>query len=411
MSKIWKIVIYEYKHHVFRKRFLFALLSVPLSAAAIVAVMALVVYFSIKHTPVGYVDLAGVLAPPAEPKPAKITLFLSLPVLEFDSEDEARAALEAEKIQAYYVLQEDYMYERNLRLVYKDRIGSQVGSTFRSFLRDKLLSNQPEEVAERVQYGPTFVIRAMQENREVISNEWFKMIAPFIAGLSLILVVFSTGGYLMQTVVDEKQNRTMEILITSVSPEQLIGGKVIALIGVGLTEIFGWLLFPMAIVIIVIFAVPSLLMAIDWVMVGLILLLITPTFIMLAAIMAAVGATVIEASEGQQAIGFITMPVMLPYMLMLVLIMNPGSPVAIFLSLFPLTSALTLLIRMGFSTVPAWQTASGIAILMVCAAGTLWLAGRIFRLGMLRYGQPLGLKEIFNLTKPLLRRQKPLLRR
>jgi ABC-2 type transport system permease protein len=70
------------------------------------------------------------------------------------------------------------------------------------------------------------------------------------------------------------------------------------------------------------------------------------------------------------------------------------------MSLFPLTAALTILLRSAFVTVPTWQIVLGVVLLLISAVGSLWLAGRVFRLGMLRYGKRLGWKEIFQGIKP-----------
>jgi len=74
---------------------------------------------------------------------------------------------------------------------------------------------------------------------------------------------------------------------------------------------------------------------------------------------------------------------------------NPNSPFSIFLSIFPFTAPISLPLRVAFSNVPFWQSSLTIALLVVLAIFSLWLAGRAFRLGMLRYGKRLSLKELF----------------
>jgi ABC-2 type transport system permease protein len=131
-------------------------------------------------------------------------------------------------------------------------------------------------------------------------------------------------------------------------------------------------------------------------MIGVILAVMIPAFIMLSGLMAAVGATVTEASEGQQIMGLFTIPIWLPYLLTGVFISNPNSPIAIAMSLFPLTAPMTITIRMSFTTIPIWQVVTSIIILVLSAFGSVWLAGRAFHLGMLRYGRRLRWKELFS---------------
>lgn len=400
MGKIWRIITYEYLRHVLRRRFLFAILSVPLWLLIVGGIAVLAIVLITDNTPIGYVDYSGLLANPVKADQEDIGPFGSIDTLAFPSEEEANISLESGKIQAYYVIEADYMKTRNTRLVFKEEPNNQVKSQFSSFLTTNLLANQPELISKRIRSGPELVIKATRDNRDMRNTDFLKAIAPMAAGIILTIVIFSTGGYLMQAVVEEKENRTMEILATSVSPIQIMGGKIIALMAVGMTQVLAWALVPVIGFIFAVINIPSFRAVIDWSLFGLMFLLIFPTFIMISALMAAIGSTVTEASEGQQVTGLLSLPVMAPYFLLGVLITNPGSPVAVILSLFPLTSALTILIRMGFSTVPPIQIAAGVIILTISAVGSLWLAARIFRLGMLRYGQRLKLKDIFHSMRP-----------
>jgi len=212
----------------------------------------------------------------------------------------------------------------------------------------------------------------------------------------LIVSVFTSGGYLMQAIVEEKENRTMELLATSLSPMQIMGGKIIALIGVGLTQVVAWGFFPLLVILLVGPMLPSLQgVAVDWEMIWIVLLTTLPTFVLISALMATIGSTVTEAREGQQITSLVTLPVIAPFLLFSVLIADPNGVVAIVLSIFPLTAALTLLIRMAFATVPAWQIVLSTLLLILSAVGSLWLAGRVFRVGMLSYGKRLGWREVF----------------
>lgn len=395
MSKLWKIIAYEYRRHVLRRRFLFALLSVPLWIAVTMGVSVLAVLLTTNDDPVGYVDPSGILARVPEPENSGEGPF-EVEFSEYGDEAAARAALEGEEIQAYFLLPASYPQSRDVELVYKEEPDNSVTNELRDRLRRALLADQPPEIVERVLDGPDLKIVATQEDREMQNNDWFKVAAPIIAAILLVVSVFTSSGYLMQAVVEEKENRTMEILATSVSPGQIMSGKVIALIGVGLTQVLVWSLVPIIGLIFARAYLPFMQdVVFDFRQLGLMLVLVLPTFVLISALMATVGATVTEASEGQQVSGLLSMPIMLPFMMTGVLINSPGSPVALFLSFFPLTAALTVLLRMAFSTVPTWQIGISAGILLVSAIGGLWMAGRVFRLGMLRYGERMGWKDVF----------------
>jgi ABC-2 type transport system permease protein len=129
--------------------------------------------------------------------------------------------------------------------------------------------------------------------------------------------------------------------------------------------------------------------------VNVLVFIMLPSFILVAALMATIGGTVTQASEGNQMTGLISMPIWIPYMLMGLMMSQPNSPLALALSFIPLTAPMTMLIRDGLTILPAWQIALSGVIQALCAAGAIWLAGRAFRLGMLRYGKRLRWRELF----------------
>jgi ABC-2 type transport system permease protein len=222
------------------------------------------------------------------------------------------------------------------------------------------------------------------------------VVLPSFAGIAFIVAMFSTGGYLMQAVVEEKENRTMEVIITSVSPNQFMAGKIIGDTAIGLTQIFLWMVF----IIIPILVLRNSMSFLRGIQVApqtliLVVLVMFPAFILVSALMAAIGATVSEAREGQQMVGIISLPIWIPYMLTGLLMSNPNSPLALALSLFPLTAPLTMLMRDGLTILPSWQIMLSSGIQIVSAVAAIWLAGRAFRLGMLRYGQRLKWREVF----------------
>jgi ABC-2 type transport system permease protein len=346
------------------------------------------------------VDPAGILERAPDLQDPQDPAFTRVETINYATPDDARQALDSGTIQGYYVIPANYPRSRNIEVIFNEEPDGRITNHIRGRLRRVLLADLPPQVSERVLEGPQLEMIATAEDRQVRNNDWFKIVAPIVAGIFLVISVFTSSGYLMQAVVEEKENRTMEILATSVSPGQIMSGKIIALIAVGLTQVFVWALFPLIALLAARAYLPFLQdVQINWGTIGMIVLLALPTFVLISALMATVGAAVTEAREGQQVSGLIAMPVWIPFMLMGVLINNPGSPIAIFFSFFPLTAALTVLIRYAFSSVPSWQIAVSAGILIVTAVGSLWLAGRVFRLGMLRYGQRMNWKEIFRATR------------
>ena len=241
-------------------------------------------------------------------------------------------------------------------------------------------------------------MRAMDGSREINStNGFIGILIPIISAFGFIVAMFTTGGYLVQAVVEEKEIRTMEVLMTSVSPNQFMTGKILADISIGLTQIIVWLIFIIIGVKIGGIYIEMLRdIQIDPQVIVLCLVILLPTFVMVAAFMALIGSTVTEAREGQQMSGLLSLPIWIPYMMIAILLENPNSTLAVVFSLVPMTSSLTMLIRQGVTTIPAWQIGISSLIMVACAAGAIWLAGRAFHLGMLRYGKRVSLREVFS---------------
>jgi ABC-2 type transport system permease protein len=398
MRKVWQIIKYEYHRHVFQKQFLVSLLSLPVAVVAIVVVALVVAAFSIDSTPVGFLDRSGVITNPGH-SGEKGTVFE--PIIEFkayETEDQARTDLEAEEIQAYYIIPETYPQAPEVKLVFFDQPGTGVQRQFNQFIRNNLetFEDLDPQVMQRLQEGSSITVTSLDGSREMQEDQWFMIFTPFIAGVMFIIVVMTSGGYLLQAVVEEKENRTMEIVITSVTPNQLMTGKIIGNIAVGLSQLIIWLAFGWIALLVGGLLWPPLQdfsLPADFALV--LIALLFPSFIMISAIMAAIGSTMTEMQEAQQVSGLFSLPITIPFYLTTPLMMNPNGTLAMIMSFFPLTSPITILMRMGFTVVPPWQIAISVAILVLFAVLAIWFAGNAFRMGMLRYGKKLKIREIF----------------
>lgn len=192
----------------------------------------------------------------------------------------------------------------------------------------------------------------------------------------------------------------MEILVTSVSPMQLMAGKIVGNIAVGLSQLVIWIIFMVIALKIAptyfpIGEVPKIEPYFLLLMAGTLL----PAFVMVAAAMGAIGATATESREAQQIAGWFTIPIMVPLWFITTIMLNPNGALAIGMSLFPLTAPIALPLRAVFTTVPVWQIILTISLLCILAFFSLWLSGRIFRLGMLRYGKRVRIREAFQSRK------------
>ncbi|HJW90493.1 MAG TPA: ABC transporter permease [Anaerolineales bacterium] len=396
MRRFWQVAVHEFWRHVIRRRFLFALLSVPGVAVVIALLIFLLVRTESDPRPLGYVDQSGLLADPL-PGPATGR---AAQLIAFSGEVQASQALERGQIQSYFVLEKDYLQTRKARLVAQVAPKEAAERQFAAFLRANLLAGKPQAVSRRLIAGDTLVVRSPDGSRQMGEDDWVNTFVPFMAGFAFMVALFTTSGYLMQAVVEEKENRTIELLVTTVSPLQLVGGKTLGILGVGLTQLLAWSGLAGLGLWIGRAQAPWLAgIHFDPQLLGIALASFTPAFVMVCALMVAIGATVAEAQEGQQIASLLTLPVAIPYWFTYSIISNPQGPLATGLSFFPLMAPVTLTMRSGFTGLPFEQLALSLMVQSLFALGALWLAARAFRLGMLRYGQRLPLGALFGGAK------------
>jgi len=395
MKKFWLIAKHEYLRHVLRKRFIVSILSMPIFFAFIIAMGFISAYLQYDRTPIGYVDHSGVLAN-AQRDPDAQDIFEYAEITAFADEATADQALAAKEIRAYYVLSPDYLQTGEVQVVANEAKGTEGQSQFRDYLLYNLLKDRTAEERERLLAGPVLEIRSLDGERSMGDNNILGFLVPMIAAILLIISINTSGGYLLQALVEEKENRTMEMIVTSVSPMQLMAGKIVGNLSVGLTQIGAWLaVVIIALVIVVRFIPLGQGFQLDAGYLGLLILVMLPAFVMIAALMALVGATATEAREAQQIAGLFTLPLAVPLWFVSAILANPNSALSVGLSLFPLTAPLAISLRAGYTDIPLWQSILAVSLLILCAIGALWLAGRAFRIGLLRYGKRLTWREIF----------------
>ena len=399
MNKFWQVAWHEYSRHVLRRRFLLALFSVPIMLVVMIILVLVIVRMNANPLPVGYIDHSGILVNPIS-QPAAKWPERTIQMVPYGDEASAKADLQAGKIQAYYIIPQDYLTSGQAQVIYEKTLNEVAAQQFDTFLKFNLFSNQPADIANRIIDGSEIVLQSTEQSQLSTQDRIINLILPVVAGILFIVAMSTSSGYLLQAVVEEKENRTMEIMVTSVSPGQLMSGKIVGDIAVSLTQLIVWGGF---LVLALLFGKNYFAFLSGFKfsgeMIGIILAVMIPAFVMICGLMATVGAIVTQGSEGQQILGLFTIPIWIPYFLIATFINSPNSPLAIVLSFFPLTAPMTITMRIGLSTIPTWQIVVSVSILILSAAGSLWLAGRAFRLGMLRYGRRLRLKEIFSQQK------------
>lgn len=259
----------------------------------------------------------------------------------------------------------------------------------------------------------------------------FKLAFGGVAGYLLFMFIIIYGNMIMRSVIEEKTSRIIEIIISSVKPVQLLLGKIFGTSLAGITQFVVWVILIGVLMTVVTLAFDidlnsaaamqqeviaqaqdnpaankEMTLVMQEVMklpllnlVIMFILFFLGGYLMYASLYAAIGAAVDNETDTQQFMLPILMPLILAiYVGMFTVIENPHGTVSQVFSFFPLTSPVVMLMRIPFG-VPMWQQILSVVILFATFMGTVWLASKIYRVGILMYGKKPTYKELFKWLK------------
>lgn len=400
LRKLWCIFKHEYIRRVKTKGFIFAVISMPLLLLLAAGLGVLSMRMQANTQPIGFIDQSGFFKNAVIPEKSFAFASTSIEMIEYSDLETGVSAVEIGEIQAFFAIQQDYISSGEIEVFTLERPGENAFDRIRDYLREELISGQDEKTKIRIESGSDFTIQSLDGAQQTNMRDWFLVFFPFAVSLIFIIVINISGGYLLQSVVDEKENRTMELIMTSVSPDQLMTGKILGNLSVGLTQLFIWFSFAVlwlaGLKVLFNYGQTPQIQTIHLVILfGIIL----PAFILIAALMTLVSTTATELREAQQVSVLFTLPMVSPSWFAPAILQHPGNPLIAFLSIFPFTAVVTMSMRISVSLVPAWQLILAVIVMWGSATGALLLASRAFRLGMLQYGKRLSLKQIFTMKE------------
>ena len=393
MSKTWLIARHHFGQETSKRSFLLVLFSLPLFLIFTIGMGYVFARMDDDSVTLGVVDQAHLLVDTAlQTKKNDVQLIF------FETPETARAALEAEQVDAYYVIAADYADTGRAELVYFESPSYKGVRHFENIVRFNLMADQPPAVVNRLLSGANVTVRAIESKRDFPADgPGVGHFVPLIAAAMFVFLVLTTSGYMMEVVVTEKENRTMEIVLTSVSPAQMMTGKITGALGIALLQLLVWVTFFAGAV-----WLGGSILEIGWLQniefnwrdVLMVVVVALPAYLFLAALMTVVGATLVEDQEAQQAGGLFFLPLFLPIYLMVPITRALNGPLSLGLSFFPITSVMTIGIRSIFMEIPVWQIATSAVISLASGVAAVWLTGKAFRMSMLRYGKRLRWREL-----------------
>ena len=400
MNKTWLIMKHEFLTTIRRLSYILLTLSFP-----VLALLGILIYQAVadggagvpEEQVIGYVDGTGMFNDYTTSQEG-VTFVL------YDTNDEARGALLRGDVINYFIIPEDYLESGVIyRFTMQRELEPPEGiiASIEDFLVSNLLSGEvSEEVLERAQtpISPLAVWAiVLDEQGEIVPPQSMAaaVALPLIFAVLFIMSVFFTAGYMAGGVREEKDNRLVEILLSSVSAGQLLSGKIIGLGAAGLLQIVIWLLAAVA--ILGIFSdIPFLAaITISPELIAFAIIYFILGYLLFAALQAGIGSITRTAGEAGQWSTLITIPAVIPLWISGLFFMDPNHVVFTVLSIFPITAPVTAIMKLAAGEMPTWLLVVSIAVLFASTLAAVWLSARVFRTFVLMYGKRPGLREIW----------------
>lgn len=397
MSKVWIVARHEFATTVKRWGFVFVAFGLPLIMLGIslLAVGLMKKSAEEKHAERMRAGLVNLSALEMTPAPEGIKAYAG--------EEEARAAIRAGDIRTYVILEKDYLDTGRVRVasavkasIFTSSIS--VPENVRDWVRESVLA-VIEDPKRRERAKTLFAeLQTLQlepatgepsaETQELQMRRTLVALGFFFA---MFMAITTSGGYLIQGLGDEKENRVMEMIISSIRPEELMAGKLIGLGAAGLLQMLVWAVIGITGMV---WAGQALLLEPKMFLICLPLFLLG--FTLLGSLMLGTGSLGSNLREATQwSMGW-NLAAVMPLMFWNIIAMEPAGAVAKVLTYVPITTAMTLMLRYAAdpSSLPAWELGLGFAILIVSTLLALKGAAKIYRVGLLMYGKKITPREI-----------------
>ena len=390
MNKTLLVLRHEFGHTARRRGFVVMTLIVPVLALILIGVVQLVSGTAGPTTEaltIGYVDELGGFQ--------QYTSQGNITLVQYDTANDATDALIKGDISEYFVIPQNYISTgvvNDYTLQKQLAPSPAVGAAINHFLVNNLLAGKVSAATvARIEAPSNLVTTRLTETGAVAPEQggYANLIIPFVFGILLALSIIVSSTYLLQGLGEEKENRVMEVLLSSVSARQLLTGKVLGIGAAGLVQVAFWIISAPLLLSLASSSIGGLISTIQ----------LPPSFIVLAVvyfilgyslfavISAAIGAISSGSREGQQLIGVFTIPMLIPLWFTSLLIFSPDNPAWIFFTIFPLSSPVEVIMRLGVTAIPVWQLVASIGVMVLTIVGGLLLTTRIFRTYLLMYGK------------------------
>jgi len=437
MNKIPLIIEREYTTRVKQKSFIILTLLMPILMAGLLILPTYFMSMDDNQTrTVAVYDGSSIFLGRLES--TEFTKFHYIPKEEYQK---VKENLKNTKFYALLVIQPNFLTTNTVQVISEGNIPfdlkSQINEKIRAVVEKDKMAEVIRQTAipdleQRINATKTHInidtIKLGESGKAVKSSTELGMILGYVFGFFMYMFILLYGVRVMQGVMEEKQSRIVEVIISSVKPFQLMMGKIVGIALVGLTQLAIWVVLGF-----IIFStakgmypgasshpqqvedimsqgqsavqqagpqtdkmqeVFSMMETINFpLIIGCFVFFFIGGYLLYSSMFAAVGSAIDSQEDAQQFTLPIMMPIILSIMVLMSAIKNPEGPIAFWFSIIPLTSPIVMMARIPFG-VPPWELGLSMVLLLASFVGMVWLSGKIYRVGILMYGKKPSWKEL-----------------
>jgi ABC-2 type transport system permease protein len=437
MNKIGLVFQREYLSRVRKKSFIVMSLIGPLLTVALFAVPVFIARMSDKDKTVAVAD-AGNLFAGQLPEPKNDIRFVRV------TTDLSQAKTEFKKGQydaLLYVPKLDLARPAGVRVFSRKGLGVSLEQDIKRAVNQQIENRRLAQsgidraTLDQLKADVELETISLSDDGERSSSTGVSTGVAYVCGFLIYMFIFIYGVQIMRGVMEEKTSRIVEVVISSVKPFQLMMGKVLGIAAVGFTQLALWVLLSVGITSVMSpagspgkraedqLARTTAVVSTDKaqeksakkeanvaarfanalrnadlnvpLIIGSFLFYFLGGYLFYGALFGAIGSAVDNDTDTQQFMLPVTMPLVLTFVVsQAVLTTNPNGSVAVWMSMIPFTSPIAMMMRLPFGGVPAWQLALSVGLLVLGFVFTIWLAGRIYRIGILMYGKKVNYREL-----------------
>jgi len=424
--QIFLVLRREYITRVRSKGFIWATILVPLGFAAFIGVMVFIqVWESDETFEIGVKDETG-------------QIFQSLYDINPDryldqmdlSLDSLRSMVQTDDLTGYIIISEENVSAgQNPELIYSGSGGMEflmsVESDLREVIREEKLRRADVSDDVKQIYDERISLNSRRLTREGLEEDddtVFLSFVGFLLGIVIFISIFSYGGYVTRGVIEEKTNRIVEVIASSVRPIELLIGKMAGVGALAITQFGIWIITftglsaiagPIALSLMesssqmtgdmaaveaelpAFLDLPSLPPS----LIIYFILFFILGYLLYSSLFAAIGSAADSETDTQQLMMPVALPIFISYFIMFHTWRSPDSILSVVSSIIPFFSPILMVTRIAITEVPFWQIATAIILMIITFAGTMWVSSKIYKVGILSYGSTASYKDLLRWIK------------